>query len=98
MRRLAVLAALLAGCSATDPPRPEQPRTTVVEVPIPVPVPCFTEAERPKLPEPTPIDPETATTQQLVDAKLADALARLQFAEAVDRLFEKCILRPEVKS
>jgi len=81
----------LAGCAATDPPRPEQPRTTVVEVPVPVPVPCMTEAERPTLPTPTPIDPETATALQLANAKLADALALLDYAERVDRLFLKCV-------
>jgi hypothetical protein len=90
MRAALVVLVLLAGCVASDPPRPEQPRTTVVEVPVPVPVPCFTEADRPALPTPTPIDPETATALQLANAKLADDLALLDYAERVDRLFAAC--------
>jgi hypothetical protein len=88
-RLLSVAAIALAGCAAM-PAAPPEVRTTTVQVQVPVPVPCFTEDQRPILPTPTPIDPVTATTEQLAAAELADAVAMQQYTDAVDRLFILC--------
>lgn len=86
------LALLVVGCATvpTTPPLPPEVRTQTVQVQVPVPVPCFTDADRPTPPKSTPIDPETATTEQLAAAELADALAWRAFADAVDALFLQC--------
>lgn len=81
--------AMLAGCAPLSTIPPEQ-RTTVVQASVPLPVPCFTEDQRPVAPVPTPIDPETATTEQLAAAELADAIALADYAAQVDRLFIAC--------
>lgn len=83
------LALTIGGC-ATDGVIPPEVRTTTVQVQVPVAVPCFTEDQRPVLPPPTPIDPETATTEQLAAAELADATAMADYAAQVDRLFLQC--------
>lgn len=84
-----VVAVLLAACAPVEV-RPPEVRTQTVEVKVPVPVPCFTEAERPVLPKPTPINLDTATVDQMAAALAADNLADELFARAVDALFLKC--------
>jgi hypothetical protein len=86
---VAIACLALVACAEVPTPPPEI-RTQTVTVQVPVPVPCFTEADRPKLPEPTRIDPETATTEQLAAAELADAIALQRYTDAVDRLFIAC--------
>lgn len=85
---LSVAIIALAGCAAqiTKPPDPPQ----VVTVNVPVPVLCFDPVDRPKLPDPTLVNPETATTEQLAAAELADAIKLRDYAAVVDRLFEQC--------
>jgi hypothetical protein len=56
--------------------------TKTVEVQVPVPVPCVTEAERPVLPEMTPIDLATATIDQKAAALARDAEALERYAVA----------------
>lgn len=80
---------IIAACAPLQTLPPEV-RTTTVQVQVPVPVPCFTEDQRPVLPTATPIDPETATTEQLAAAELADAIALADYAAQVDRLFIAC--------
>ena len=91
MRRLTacVLLALLAGCATVD--QPPEMRTQTVTVKVPVPVPCFTEADRPVLPPPTPIDLEHATTDQMAAALAADQAAQALYSRAVDALFVQCL-------
>lgn len=91
MRRLLPLVLALAGCATAPPPRPPEVRIPTQTVYVPTPVPCFTEDQRPRLPMPTPINPETATTEQLAAAELADSLALLDYSERVDKLFLLCI-------
>lgn len=86
---LFLLALLLTACAPLPTVQPEV-RTTTVQVPVPVAVPCFTDDQRPIAPKPTPIDPETATTEQLAAAELADAEAWRIYTSDVDRLFEVC--------
>lgn len=81
---------LLAGCGTVEQRPPEQ-RTQVIEVKVPVPIPCIEPKDRPVLPTPTAIDPETASTEQLAAAELADAIALTNYAATVDRLFEVCM-------
>jgi hypothetical protein len=80
---------LLSGCAAQSTIPPEI-RTTTNTVQVPVPVPCFTDDQRPIAPVATPIDPETATTEQLAAAELADAEAWRDYTRAVDALFLQC--------
>lgn len=84
---------VLLGCAPIEPARPPEIRTTTVEVRVPVPVPCFTEAERPQLAPPTPINIETATVDQMAAAIAADDIADALFARAVDALFVLCMRR-----
>ncbi|MGH7605392.1 MAG: hypothetical protein ACRENK_15530 [Gemmatimonadaceae bacterium] len=84
------LTLVMLGCTTLDGPIAPEVRTTTVQVKVPVAVPCFTEAERPVLPPSTPIDPETASTEQLAAAELADAVALADYAAAVDKLFTAC--------
>lgn len=86
---LFLLALLLMACAPLPVAQPEV-RTTTVQVQVPVPVPCFTDDQRPIPPKPTPIDPETATTEQLAAAELADAEAWRDYTRAVDALFVQC--------
>jgi hypothetical protein len=86
---LFVIGLLLTGCAAQSTIPPEV-RTTTVQVQVPVPVPCFTDDQRPIEPKPTPIDPETATTEQLAAAELADAEAWRDYTRSVDALFMQC--------
>ena len=83
------LACIIAAC-APLPTVPPEVRTTTVQVQVPVPVPCFTDDQRPIQPKATPIDPETATTEQLAAAELADAEAWRDYTRAVDALFVQC--------
>lgn len=87
---IAIITILLYGCAPIEQRPPEQ-RTQVVEVKVPVPVPCFTEAERPILPPPTPIDIDHATTDQLAAALAADDANEALFAKLVDALFVQCL-------
>lgn len=80
---------LLAGC-AGNPERPPEERTKVVEVQVPVAVPCFDEKDRPVPPQPTPIDLEHATTDQLAAALAADLEADELYLRAVEALFIQC--------
>lgn len=82
---------VLGGC-AVVPQKPLEPevRIQLVPAPYPQPVPCFTEDQRPILAPETPVDPETATFEQLLAARLADALALLDYRDAIDRLFLQC--------
>lgn len=90
-RAQALLVVLLTGCATPAPERPPEVRTQTVTVAVPVPVPCFTEAERPHLPPPTPIDIENATVDQLAAALAADKLAEEIYTAQVDALFIKCL-------
>jgi hypothetical protein len=83
------LAFIIAACAPLQTLPPEV-RTTTVQVQVPVPVPCFTDDQRPIAPKSTPIDPETATTEQLAAAELADAEAWRDYTRAVDALFVQC--------
>lgn len=83
------LAIMLSGCAPISTIPPEI-RTTTNTVQVPVPVPCFTDDQRPIAPVATPIDPETATTEQLAAAELADAEAWRDYTRAVDALFLQC--------
>lgn len=89
---VAVLALTLVGCDALVPVKPDTPevRTITVRVNVPIPVPCFLESDRPKMPDATPVNVDTATTEQLAAAELADALAMDVYTAAVDRLFVAC--------
>jgi len=84
-----VLVLLLCGCATDSQIQPEVRTTTVIQK-VPVPVPCFTDDQRPTVPTPTPINPETATTEQLAAAELADAEAWRDYTRAVDALFIQC--------
>lgn len=84
-----LLITLLAACAPLQTLPPEQ-RTTIISAPAPLPVPCFTEDQRPIQPIPTPVDPETASTEQLAAAELADAVAWRDYAAAVDAIFIAC--------
>ena len=86
---IAIIASALAACGTVEQ-RPPEVRTQTVEVKIPVIVPCFTEAERPVLPTPTPINLDTATVDQMAAALAADNLADELYAKAVDALFIRC--------
>lgn len=95
-RAAAFLAVLATACAPLEPqpvPRPPEVRTVTVEVKVPIAVPCFTEAERPVLAPPTPINIDTATVDQMAAAIAADDLADALFARAVDALFVLCMRR-----
>lgn len=89
---IALLAALLGACATAPPPPPPEIRTTLVPAPYPVPVPCFTEDERPVLAPRIDLDPDdmTITPEQLIAAKLANALALSDYATKIDALFMRC--------
>lgn len=89
----AIVILALAACATVDPPRPPEIRTTTVEVRVPIAIPCFSEAERPVLAPPTPIDIDHATVDQMAAAIAADDLADQLFARAVDALFATCMRR-----
>lgn len=89
----AFIIALLAACAPIEPQRPPEVRMQTVEVKVPVPVPCFTEAERPVLAPPTPIDIEHATVDQMAAAMAADDLNQQIFTRAVDAIFLQCLKR-----
>jgi hypothetical protein len=93
--RAQVAATLLLASCAVQPveQRPPEVRTQTVEVKVPVPVPCFTEAERPVMAPPTPIDLATATVDQMAAAIAADDLADQVYTRAVDALFILCMRR-----
>lgn len=91
MSARAVLLILLLGACAPVETRPPETRTQTVEVRVPVPVPCFTEAERPVLPPPTPIDIDRATVDQMAAAMAADDLAEQTYTKLVDALFLQCL-------
>ena len=81
--------ALLTACAQIPDKLPE----TKVEyrtVNIPTPVPCFTEAERPKPPEPTPIDLEHATVDQMAAAMAADDENQRLYLAALEALIIRC--------
>jgi hypothetical protein len=81
----------LASCAPVDTRPPiVQVSTRTVEVKVPTPVPCFTEAERPVMKPPTPVDLVNGTADQWAKAIDADALNDKEYAEAVDRLFIQC--------
>lgn len=90
MKALACLLVLTCCACGTVEQRPAEVRTNTVTISVPVAVPCFVESDRPVMPTPTPIDPETASTEQLAAAELADALALADFAKTVDALFTQC--------
>lgn len=85
-----MLAALVLAACGTVEQRPPEVRTNTITVEIPIAVPCFTENQKPVLVADIIVDPETATTEQLIAAKLANALALEAYTEAVDRLFLQC--------
>lgn len=91
LRYSAGILALLAGCATIEPPAPPEVRTQTVQIRIPVPVPCFTEAERPILAPPTPINIDTATVAQMAAAMAADDLNEQLYTVAVDALFIRCM-------
>jgi hypothetical protein len=85
-----LIAALLAGCQTLPPPAPEViTRTSFVEVKVPTPVPCFTDADRPRLPE-QPRLPDSATPDQRAAAVAAYQLEIAKYGEQVDALFMLC--------
>jgi hypothetical protein len=91
-----LFALALAACAPLPTQQPQEPpapvvHTVVQPVYIPTPVACFTEAERPVFPAPTPIDLATATVEQKAAAEDADARALAFFGRAVDALFVKCM-------
>jgi len=86
---IAIIAVALVGC-ASDPTLPPETRTTTVEVKVPVPVPCFSEADRPVAPVPTPIDIDHATTDQMADAIAADNAADELYMRQLEALFVQC--------
>lgn len=88
----AILSLALTAC-ATVEQRPPEVRTQVISVSVPLPVPCFSEEERPRLPEPSPINIDTATVDQMAAALAADDIADQLFARAVDQLFILCMKR-----
>lgn len=90
----ALSVAILTSCAPLEQ-RPPEVRTQTITVQIPIATPCFTEDQRPILPLDTPVDPDTATTEQLVAAKLADAIAREIYAAKVDALFTACSKGPQ---
>lgn len=81
---------LLAACAPLEPQRPPEPVVRTVEIKVPVPVPCFTEAERPIAPLPTPIDLDHATVDQMAAAVAADNAADELYMRAVEALFIRC--------
>lgn len=82
---------LLGACAQLEPQRPlPVPEIQYRSYPVPTPVPCFTEAERPILPPPTPIDIPNATVDQLAAALTADMIAEELYAKQVDALFIRC--------
>lgn len=88
MRLLVALVLGIAGCAPIEQ-RPPEIRTTTVVAQTPIEKPCFQESDRPVLVI-TKVDPETATTEQLAAAELANATALADYAAAVDRLFTQC--------
>jgi hypothetical protein len=87
------LLALMA-CAPIEPQRlPPEIRIEYRSYPVDRPVPCFTEAERPRLEPPTPIDLDTADVSQKAKALAADMENERLFAAEVDRLFEICMKR-----
>lgn len=92
--RTVALVLLLVACAPLEPQRPlplPEPKIVYQPYSVPTPVPCFTEAERPVLPPPTPVDTATATVAQLVAAVHADDLADEVFTKKVDALFIRCM-------
>lgn len=85
-----LLTALCVSC-ASSPSLPPQVVSKPVDVPMPYPVPCVTEAERPKFPDLTDINLDTATPMQKAAALARDAEAIDRYAQAVDALFQKCV-------
>jgi hypothetical protein len=85
-----LIAALLAGCQTLPAAPPEViTRTNFVEVKVPTPVPCFTDADRPRLPE-QPRLPDSATPDQRAAAVAAYQLEIAKYGEQVDALFMLC--------
>ena len=81
----------LSGCAAIPDKPPPEPSVQYKTINVPTPVPCFTEAERPIRPQPTPIDLDTATTDQMVAAIWADNLLEEAYDRAIEDLFVKCM-------
>ena len=81
----------LSGCATLgDQVGPPEVRTVTVQVPTPIAVPCFSDADRPVMPKPITVNVDTATTEQLAAAELADALAMDDYVRQVDALFVIC--------
>lgn len=93
MRAAVALAAIALAACAGDPVRPPEDRTRVVEVPVPIAVPCFDEKDRPQIPEPTPIDLDNATTDQLAAALARDEELGRQYMREVEALFIQCMAK-----
>ncbi len=83
--------ALLTACATVEQKPPIEVRAQTFETKVLVPVPCFTEAERPVLPPPTPINLETATVDQMAAALAADDVNETLYRTAVDALFLQCL-------
>lgn len=90
MKRAASIAAIAISACAPLEQRPPEQRTMTVEVKVPVIVPCFTAAERPLPPTPTPIDIDNATTDQLAAAVAADSIADELYRRAIEALIIRC--------
>lgn len=75
-RSVVILAALLAGCARTPPPRPVEVVTERVEVPIRAPCPAPDEYARLMAARPVPLaqQPRPPTTEQRVAAIVAQVL------------------------
>ncbi len=81
----------LAGCAPLEQKAPIEVRAQTFETKVMIPVPCFTEADRPILPPPTPINLETATVDQMAAALAADDVNETLYRTAVDALFLQCL-------
>lgn len=90
MRFTPVLAVTLAACGALQQAPPPDAKVIYRDVPVPTPVPCFSEADRPIPPEPTPIDLDNATTDQMADAVAADNIAEARYMVQLEALFIQC--------
>lgn len=82
---------MLCAACASNQTLPPVVSTKTVEVKIPVLVPCVTEESRPKMPELTQIDMNSATLEQKAAALARDAEALDRYAAAVDALFMRCV-------
>jgi hypothetical protein len=95
LRRIAgvctpIITLVLVACAPLEQRPLAEPKIEFREVQVRTPVPCFTEAERPVAPAPTPINLDTATTDQMAAAVAADNIARDRYERELEALFVQC--------